>query len=108
MPLIESVYPKLGDDVKFMAIDCYETPTNQQIIEFLKKNKITFPAALDEGGLLADGFGISLYPTTIIVDPEGRILTRWSGAFRNGDQLLKLIANVRAYYKYVKFDLNIG
>lgn len=107
LPVIQEACGQFGDDVVFMAIDSYETPTNEELKDFLSKEGITLPCAHDDDGLLCDAFCVTMFPTTIIIDPEGRVLTIKAGSFRDAGELLTLVDNVRKYYKYVEFDLGI-
>lgn len=61
----------------------------QAIEDYLKENDLSFPVVNDENGVMAKAFKISVYPTTIIVDKEGKVFwaetgytTTWGLKFR--------------------------
>ncbi len=65
---------------------------------FLTKHGITYPAVMDGDGAIMRDFQITGIPTTIVVDPDGRIAERHAGIFvgnEGRDRLLALIDAAR-------------
>ena len=44
-----------------------------EVIDYMKKNELTFPVMLDSSGELARSFGLKGVPTSFILDPSGEI-----------------------------------
>ncbi len=55
----------------FYAVNLQESP--QKIQAFLGKQGIDVPVALDERGAVANAFGVTSIPHTVVIDKEGRI-----------------------------------
>ena len=56
------------------------------VAEYVQKNRLPFHVALDTSGEVAKGFGgVSLTPTTFILDRHGRIVKRYLGEPDEGD-----------------------
>ena len=54
-----------------------ETPAKAR--QYIQDNRFTMPVLLDTSGKAADDYNITSIPTTIIVDKQGNIGTRFSG-----------------------------
>ncbi|MGA2192915.1 MAG: tetratricopeptide repeat protein [Nitrospirota bacterium] len=63
---------KLGSKVVILAI-MPEMNQQEKLKELVEKEKVTFPVLLDEGRKTYGAWGAFLYPTTGIVDKEGRL-----------------------------------
>jgi peroxiredoxin len=63
---------------------------------FLAKHGITYPAAFDVNGDVADAYAIVGIPTTIVIDPAGRIASRHAGIFVGDEGVAQLRARVDA------------
>ena len=78
LPGMEKLYKKLqaqGDSAKlaFLGICISDTAKNQS--SFMKKNNYTFLSCLDETDEVAILYNIQGVPTSILVSPEGKILS---------------------------------
>jgi thiol-disulfide isomerase/thioredoxin len=72
MPSMERLYQRFrGRGLEFLAVDIQET--KQEVAGFMKEFNLTFPAALDSGGISAQ-YGIRSIPATFIIDREGKVL----------------------------------
>ena len=80
MPDIEALYHELGEnagDVLILGIDTPDTVDSADaagIAAFLQQNGFTYPTLLDPGFTLGDQFGVSAFPTTFIIKPDGNFL----------------------------------
>lgn len=77
--------------LQIIAVSMSYDPPNQ-VIEFIKKNKVPFPVTLDVDQSISKKFGgIRLTPTTIIINNKGQIIDQIIGEinFRKLDDLLK-------------------
>ncbi|MDQ7858308.1 MAG: TlpA disulfide reductase family protein [Armatimonadota bacterium] len=48
---------------------------------FLATHRITYPAAFDERGEVLARYRVTGIPTTVVIDPEGRVVARHAGIF---------------------------
>ena len=85
MPDIEALYHEFGDnqgDVLILGIDSPE-PTDSVdtagIISFLAENGFTYPVLIDPDFSLGNRFGITAFPTTFIIKPDGTFLGKVEG-----------------------------
>jgi thiol-disulfide isomerase/thioredoxin len=82
-------------DVEFIGLDIHEAPESG--LAFQKANGVTYPSLAYDGGvpLLALQGKVQATPTTIVIDPEGRIAARVSGPVSTST-LLGLVDDVLA------------
>ena len=79
MPSMEKVYQGLKDrGFEIMAVNLGEK--EKQVSDFMGENKLSFPAALDENGIIGAYYGVQAIPTTYILDRRGLIISRVTGA----------------------------
>lgn len=78
-PFMEEAYQKFGDDVEIIALSGDPSDTNEMIGELAAELGLTFPMGQDSVGLTAQ-FGVSAFPTTIVVDRFGTICLIEAGA----------------------------
>ena len=80
MPMLVETHHKFarrGYETLAVAMS-YDHPN--LVAEYARKNALPFRVALDSSGEIAKGFGgVSLTPTTIILDRRGRIVKRYLG-----------------------------
>lgn len=53
--------------------------SEEDIRIFLEENEYTYPVLMDEGGALFEAYGIYSYPTTLMIDREGKVFGYVSG-----------------------------
>jgi peroxiredoxin len=46
----------------------------------MRRNRLSFPAALDESGAVSSYYGIEAIPTTYIIDRSGKIILKVVGS----------------------------
>ncbi len=69
---LSDMYPALKKDGwELLAIDVGEA--SSKVANFVKRNNIVSPVLLDEGGEVADSYGLLGVPTYFIVDKQGTI-----------------------------------
>lgn len=64
--------------------------------EFLARHGLTYPAAFDRDNRVADAYRITGIPTTVVVDPAGRIASRHVGVFVGDEGRARLRARIEA------------
>jgi thiol-disulfide isomerase/thioredoxin len=79
MPSMDILYRHFKDRGReILAVDCRENAA--LVSRFMDEYKLSFPAALDASGRIAAIYGITAFPTTYIIDREGKIVTRVVGS----------------------------
>ena len=76
-PVMEVAYQRFREDVEILALSPYDTET--VIAEFQQEHSLSFPMA-SCGRDLTLAFGIGSYPTSVVIDREGRICLIHTGA----------------------------
>lgn len=84
MPHIEEIYKDYGlneEDVIILGVSNPKTPeypnnsdeSKEKVIQFLDQNNYTFPTVFDETGEIYRNYGISAFPTTFMINKEGKV-----------------------------------
>ncbi len=64
--------------------------------QFLRRHGLTYPAAIDRDNRVADAYRVTGIPTTVFVDPWGRLAGRHVGVFVGADGRARLQARIEA------------
>lgn len=80
--------------VRLIAIDVEERP--EEVDAFVKRLGLTLPVGVDARGAIARQFGVSAYPTTVVVGADGRIKLYQVGAIRNADAALNRVVDAES------------
>ena len=87
MPDIQELYQEyegMGEEAEVVFLSV-ATPgiggegTRKEVIRFMEENGYTYPVLMDETGEVSAMFGISAYPTTYMIDREGKVYGYVSG-----------------------------
>lgn len=80
MPGMEKLYQSLKDNPDFvmLAVDSQEDPAT--VKTFIEKNKYHFPVLLDQAGAVTAQYSVRAYPTTYVIDRQGRVIGGVVGA----------------------------
>jgi len=79
LPLLQEVAAEFTrSDVAFLAISV-DLESAAEVKDFLKNNKIRLPGFLDVHGSASEAFEVSALPTLIIINKQGRIISRHDG-----------------------------
>lgn len=71
-PYMQSAYEKYKDEIEIIALNNYPLDDEISVKAFRDQHGLTFPVAKEYSGI-GNAFGISNYPTSIIVDRYGTI-----------------------------------
>lgn len=63
-----------GKDVYVLGVGTSDG--RDALMKFLSETKSSYPAAFDEGNVVANAYGVSALPTLVVVDRAGRIVDR--------------------------------
>jgi len=88
-PYLEECYQQLGDDVAVLALTPYDS--DEAITQFRSENALTFPLARDTVGL-SNYFGVTGFPTTVMIDRFGVYCYNESGAQPSSDAFIAMCA----------------
>jgi peroxiredoxin len=79
MPALDKLYQKLkAKGLEVLAVNIQEQKAN--VDGFMKKNKLSFPAALDGDGKISGQYGVKSAPASCVLDRQGRLLLRVNDA----------------------------
>ncbi len=93
MPTFDKAYSRDSSKLAVVAVNNRETPAD--IAEFRKGINLSFPLALDENGDIQQLYGVSQYPTTVVVDANGIIRERHVGEL-TADEIQSLVRQFAA------------
>ena len=88
-PVMEVAYQKYKQDVEILALNPYDSQAH--IADFQEEHSLSFPMA-SCGRDLAVACGVTGYPTSVVIDRDGRICLIHSGAITESqvfDQLFE-------------------
>lgn len=91
MPELQSAYVQNADQ-GFVVLAINNGETLEDVAGFRDALALTFPLALDERALIQRDYGIVSYPSTFLLDRDGRILARHFGPL-TAAQTRELLAN---------------
>ncbi len=76
----------------FQLISVNYAEDKQHVSDFMKKVEVNFPVLLDTDGLVSKNWGVSVFPATFVIGPDGKIRYGVSGGlyWDNPDVLEKL------------------
>lgn len=83
MPHIEELYKEYNlnkDEVVILGVTGTHDQTEQDIKDYLDENNYTFPTVIDKTGEIFTDYNISSYPTTFMIDKDGKIYGYTVGA----------------------------
>lgn len=86
MPDIQALYEEWDENAGDLVVLGVAGPgigqegSAEDIAAFLEANGYTYPVVMDDTGTLFSQYGISAYPTTFMIDPEGNVFGYVQGA----------------------------
>lgn len=93
MPLLKELRTKYGKDFEVVGV-CLDNDS-QDMVAFLKQNDPRWPQLFEEGGLegsrYATELGIQIVPTMILIDKQGKVVSRNIRAAELETELQKLL-----------------
>ena len=92
-PVMEVAYQKYKQDAEILALNPYDP--QQHIPAFQQEHSLSFPMASCSRDL-AVTFGVNSYPTSVVIDREGKICLIHTGAITESRVFDKLFATFTA------------
>lgn len=84
MPEFDALYQELGGEVTFLMINVTTSEQNREAPEkFIAEQGYTFPVYYDLEGTASSAYGISAFPTTFFVGPQGEAAAYAVGAINS-------------------------
>jgi cytochrome c biogenesis protein CcmG/thiol:disulfide interchange protein DsbE len=83
-----------GHHVTFLGVAIQDQYREAQA--FLNKYGVTYPAAFDRDGTVSEAYRLTGIPTTVFVDPQGRMAGRHSGIFVGDQGIAALLERIEA------------
>ena len=88
MPQVDKVADEFaGEGVKLVAINLEETP--EQVKAALARLGLDMPVALDRNGRVAERYGASSIPQTVVIGRDGNVARLFVGASARFDEQLR-------------------
>ena len=79
MPRLQKLHEERADEgLRIIGVYNPAVPT-KQVTEFLRPLKLTYPI-LRQSKLVGRQWGVTILPTSFLIDPNGMVLRRYSGA----------------------------
>ena len=92
MPEFEALYKEIGDEVAFLMVNVTASENSKSDPEqLIRELGYTFPVYYDLTDEAASVYGISSFPTTFFISPEGEAIARAVGAI-DGETVRRGIA----------------
>ncbi len=92
-PEFARVAREMEDDVTFLGVSILDGRGAAR--DFVKEYGIPFESVRDTRGVIAKRYGVTGAPETVFVDPRGRVVGKYIGAFRE-DELEPLVRDLLA------------
>lgn len=81
-PHFEEIYKQYSDSVQLLTLNHFDS--EQQIRNLRNQMGLTFPMIRENIGMQA-GFGLTAYPTTVVIGKNGKILMIHVGSYTRGE-----------------------
>ncbi len=79
-PDVEKMYKQYGHKITFIGVNLTFNDSVPKLKQFVKKYGVTYPVMLDSKGSVTQMYNVMAIPTSIFVEPNGVIQTRYEGA----------------------------
>ncbi len=95
MPEFNEVYSEYGDNVNFIMLDVNGGGNDnmEDALAYVEKNNFGFPIYFDTVLSATSAYGVTGFPTTVIIDKIGNIVYHRSGAMSK-DNLISILEQI--------------
>jgi len=82
LPEFQAFSRKPSEKVVVLGVNLITTEKEGEkgVVRFASRNKLTWTQLTDPDGVLQKAFAVTTIPTTVVLDPEGRVVDRREGA----------------------------
>lgn len=97
MPSIQSLYSKIeSENIEFVILSLDQDSDFNKVKKYVEKNNFTFPVFTPHG-YLADQLQADVIPTTLVLNKEGKVVNRKTGATNfDTEKFKKYLENLAA------------
>jgi len=88
MPLLDSTHDQYSDELVVLGVNLDEPELT--VRSFVERYDIAFPILLDNMKVQRM-YGVFQYPTTVVIDPAGKIIDIKIGEFTSREQILRYL-----------------
>lgn len=75
MPAIQNIYEQYADEnIIILGINDTRQDSVSEVLDFARKNDLTFPILLDYEGMVSRDYQVQALPTTFFISPQGEIV----------------------------------
>ena len=80
-----------ADGVQFIGVQLLGLDTTEDGQEFIDELGVTYAVGPDENGQILRDYEVTVFPTTVFLDRDHRIVTKWGGILTAGklDELVQ-------------------
>jgi thiol-disulfide isomerase/thioredoxin len=89
MPDFQAIFEEVGAEVPFLGFNVLDDPADADAL--VERTGVRYAVARDDTQGIFQAFRGFAMPTTVLIDADGTIATRWAGPL-SADQLRELIA----------------
>jgi len=76
-------------DNPFVLLGINADEEEAEVREFVATYEMAFPVGIDAGGRIRKRYGVTSYPTTVLIDHRGKVVLYETGAVSNADVLFE-------------------
>lgn len=87
-PYLEAVHKNYSDNVQLLTMSHWDS--EESIKQLRQQMGVTFPMIKEDIGF-REGFGMTMYPTTVFIDKSGKILKIDVGGYKSEQELVSII-----------------
>ena len=88
-PYLEEVWQKnRGRELVVVGLDAKDFRADAR--RFARRYELTFPLVYDGPGNAIDGYGVTGFPETFVIDREGKVVAGFAGAVNGDDERARL------------------
>ncbi|EFM12670.1 alkyl hydroperoxide reductase/ Thiol specific antioxidant/ Mal allergen [Paenibacillus curdlanolyticus YK9] len=84
-PELQEAFEKYGDQMSFLGINSTKNDRERDARNFVVEQKLTFPIVLDRKGDATNQYKVNEFPTSFVLDRNGKILERINGVVTLAD-----------------------
>lgn len=91
-PLLVNAAGALGADVQLIGVNAQDGESDAR--RFIENYRMNYIALMQGDGVAID-YGVTAFPETFVIDPQGRIVAFFPGALTSLQQLQQMVAEAR-------------
>ena len=98
MPSLEALHRRHRKSGRLVVLAVSVDDDVNAVRQYIETSGFTFPVLLDQHRVVADRFGVSVFPSSFVVDADGRVVDRMTGAVDWADEGLIALPALAASY----------